>query len=110
VTTPISVQDRVLNDAQLVLAGERSSGKSSLLENLTGLPVPIATGQGTRFPIEFKMIKDINKYEIRSKIIPNGMFTNLNPKKLQEFNNKELTLPMMSIDFVELLREVSRLR
>lgn len=104
------MQDRVLNEAQLVLAGERSSGKSSLLENLTGLPVPIGKGQGTRFPIEFKMIKDVRKYEIRSRIIPNGMFTNLDPKKLQEFNDKkELTLPMMSIDFVELLREVSRL-
>ena len=101
----------VLTTAKLILAGERSSGKSSLLENLTGLPLPLSMGQGTRFPIEFKMIKDIDKYEIKSRIIPNGMFTNLDSKKLQEFNGKQgLTQSMTKLEFMELLHEVSRVR
>lgn len=66
------------------------------------------TGQGTRFPIEFKMVSDIDKYGIKSRIIPNGIFTNLDPKKVQEFNDKkELTRSMRDIEFMELLREVS---
>ena len=66
------------------------------------------TCQGTRFPVEFKMVSDIFKYGIKPRIIPNGIFTNLDPKKLQEFNDKmELTRPMSNIEFMELLREVS---
>lgn len=54
------------------------------------------------------MIKDINKFDIKPRIIPSGLFTNLDPKKLQEFNEKrELTRPRMKIEFMELLREVS---
>ncbi|KAI1136785.1 putative dynamin GTPase [Hypoxylon sp. FL0543] len=50
------VQANGVNDAvsmpQLVVCGGRSSGKSSVLERLTGVPFPQGQGPCTRFPIE----------------------------------------------------------
>lgn len=70
--------------------------------------MPITTAQDARFPIEFKMVKDIYRSEINSRIIPNGIFTNLDSKKLQDFNGKKgLTRPMTEVEYMELLRDVS---
>lgn len=49
----------------LVIAGAYSCGKSSLLENLTGLPVPITSGIGTRFPIEITLIEDAKRFQTK---------------------------------------------
>ncbi|KAF4944695.1 hypothetical protein FGADI_12517 [Fusarium gaditjirri] len=40
-----------LSIPQLVVVGEQSSGKSSLLRTLTGISFPVMAGIGTRFPI-----------------------------------------------------------
>jgi hypothetical protein len=73
--------------------------------------VPITTGQEARFPIEFKMVKDIYRSEINLRIIPSGIFTNLDSEKLQDFNRKKgLTRPMTEIEYMELLRDVSGAR
>jgi GTPase SAR1 family protein len=93
----------------LVLAGEQSCGKSSLLESLTNFPVPISTGHGTRFPIEIMMVKDPDKYQIKSRIIPYGTFPESRQKKLDKFNSMEpMTKSMNRSDFMKLLREVRK--
>ena len=53
---------------KLVIAGNQSTGKSSLLENLTGLPVPTNTGIGTRFPIDINLIES-PVYEVKATIV-----------------------------------------
>jgi len=91
---------------QLVIAGAQSSGKSSLLENLTGLPVPITKGMGTRFPIEINLIEDPDKFQITSSIVPsrsNGRLTNVDV----EIMRKLYTKPMTQVEFKDLLRGVS---
>jgi len=91
-----------------VIAGAQSSGKSSLLENLTGLPVPITPGIGTRFPIEITLIED-PVYRIKANIVPDQNPRNdskFDLKKLKAFSktyNQELTVKQ----FEDLLREVS---
>ncbi|KAF4629379.1 hypothetical protein G7Y89_g8768 [Cudoniella acicularis] len=66
----ILIDDQVFyNQETLVIAGMQNSGKSSLLENLTGLPVPITTGIATRFPIKINLIEDLSKFQIKSSII-----------------------------------------
>ncbi|KAF4998937.1 hypothetical protein FDECE_11651 [Fusarium decemcellulare] len=42
---------KFLDIPQLVIVGEQSSGKSSLLKTLTDIPFPVKAGCGTRFPI-----------------------------------------------------------
>jgi hypothetical protein len=69
--------------------------------------VPIMAGHVARFPIEFKMVRDVYRYEIKFRIIPSGMLTNLNSGKLQDFNGKEaFTRPLTQVEFMEVLREV----
>lgn len=72
--------------------------------------MPFTTAQGCRFPIEFKAVNSIWEYEIQSRIVPNGTFTNLNAKKVDDFNSRKgLTRPMKEVEFMELLREVSEI-
>jgi len=89
-----------------VIAGARSSGKSSLLENLTGLPVPITKGMGTRFPIEINLIEDPENFQITSSIVSNpkdGQLPDLDVTRMHKLYNK----PMTQAEFEDLLREVS---
>ena len=94
---------------QLVIAGTQSCGKSSLLENLTGLPVPIATGIGTRFPIEITLMED-KKFQIKPNIVldpkaPKMSATDL--EKIMKFNLAQIyNEPMTQAQFENLLREV----
>lgn len=98
---------------RLVIAGAQSCGKSSLLENLTGLPVPITTGIGTRFPIEITLIEDEKKFQIKPSIIldPKGSsLSALDMERMQRFNLGQVyNEPMTQIQFEEILREASDL-
>jgi len=91
---------------QLVIAGAQSSGKSSLLENLTGLPVPITKGMGTRFPIEINLIEDPEKFQITSSIIPSRKdgrhLSDADVTRMHRLYNQ----PMTQVEFEDLLREV----
>jgi hypothetical protein len=96
---------------QLVIAGAQSCGKSSLLENLTGLPVPITSGIGTRFPIEITLIEDAKKFQIKPSIILDPKAHNLSlmdKEKVQKFNlGRVYNEPMVQSEFEDLLRDVS---
>lgn len=100
----------ILITKQLVITGAQSSGKSSLLENLTGLPVPITPGIGTRFPIEITLI-EAQTYTIKATIVRDLLAsrTSRAEKKIDEFirtYDKTLTVA----EFESLLREVSTRR
>ncbi len=99
-----------LTFSQLVIAGAQSCGKSSLLENLTGLPVPITTGIGTRFPIEITLIEDDKKFQIKPSIVLDPKAPALSPmdmQRMQRFNLGQVyNEPMTQVQFEEILREV----
>lgn len=69
---------------QLVVVGDQSSGKSSVLEALTGLPLPRDSGLCTRFPTQilFKRSPDRN---IDVSIVPAAHVENQDAQALQEF-------------------------
>lgn len=77
---------------------------------MTGLPVPITTGIGTRFPIEITLIEDEKKFQIKPSIIldPKGAsLSALDMERMQRFNLGQVyNEPMTQIQFEEILREV----
>lgn len=93
-----------------MIAGAQSCGKSSLLENLTGLPVPITTGIGTRFPIEITLIEDEKKFQIKPSIILDpkaAALSSADMERMQKFNLSQVfNEPMTQIQFEEVLCEV----
>jgi hypothetical protein len=95
---------------KLVIAGTQNCGKSSLLENLTGLPVPITHGIATRFPIEIILIEDA-KFQMKASIVldPNAPVLSLrDTERIQKFNlGKVYNSLITQAQFEELLREVS---
>ena len=93
------------NPVQLVIAGSQSCGKSSLLENLTGLPVPITTGIGTRFPIEINLIED-KEFKITSSIYSSGILNDTLTPANRENMSRFFNAPMTQVQFEDLLRDV----
>ncbi|KAI9719100.1 MAG: hypothetical protein M1812_003730 [Candelaria pacifica] len=75
-----------INLPQLVVVGDQSSGKSSLLEGLTGLPFPVASGLCTRFAtqIVFRRSKSTEDTIIVS-IIASPAADDEHKKKLGQF-------------------------
>jgi GTPase SAR1 family protein len=61
-----------INLPQLVVVGDQSSGKSSVLEGLTRLPFPRDSGLCTRFATQiiFRRDKEMPNRKINSSIIP----------------------------------------
>lgn len=61
--------DNIIPLPQIVACGDQSSGKSSLLEALTGIPFPRDTGLCTRFATQF-ILRRANEVSITVTIIP----------------------------------------
>ncbi|KAH9866334.1 hypothetical protein J1614_008901 [Plenodomus biglobosus] len=57
---------------QLVVCGDQSAGKSSVLEGITGVPFPRQDGACTRFATEIILRHCPNKNEIVAKILPSA--------------------------------------
>jgi hypothetical protein len=78
---------------QLVVVGDQSSGKSSVLEGLTGLPFPRDSGLCTRFAtkITFRRSTEAN---IVASIIPAKSSTQERQQRLRAWS----TSPMQSLD------------
>ncbi|KAF8476211.1 P-loop containing nucleoside triphosphate hydrolase protein [Kalaharituber pfeilii] len=79
---------------QLVVVGDQSSGKSSLLEGLTGLPFPVAGTICTRFAtqIVFRRTAPDEGERIRISIIPSKNCTEEQKEALREFSQDVETL------------------
>jgi len=78
---------------------------------LTGLPVPITEGIGTRFPIEITLIEDPTKFQIKPSIVLDPMGPSLSPKdmeNIQKFNlGKVYHAPISEEELEDVLREVT---
>ncbi|KAL5120177.1 hypothetical protein ACEQ8H_002003 [Pleosporales sp. CAS-2024a] len=57
---------------QLVVCGDQSAGKSSVLEGITGVPFPRQDGVCTRFATEIILRHCPDKHEIIAKLLPNA--------------------------------------
>src|ERR1700753_885864 len=74
---------------QLVVVGDQSSGKSSVLEGLTGLPFPRDSGLCTRFPTQI-VFKRSKKLTTEVSIIAAHGQDNLKEDTTAKFGKKQL--------------------
>jgi hypothetical protein len=74
----------ILKLPQLVVCGDQSSGKSSVLEAITEIPFPRKENLCTRFATEISMRRDINS-SISCKINPDKFRPEEEQRKLTEF-------------------------
>jgi len=88
------------------VVGDQSSGKSSLLEALTGLPFPVASQLCTRFAtqVSFRRVPKHAQDVITISIVPAADADDIHKEKLASYSRelKELT----SDKFKEVLDEV----
>jgi GTPase SAR1 family protein len=90
--------DNSIDLPQLVVCGDQSSGKSSVLEGLTGIPFPRDDGVCTRFPTEIIITHDETRPQtITASIIP---FSNTHRpsetlKSLKDFNRSITTFEQL---------------
>jgi energy-coupling factor transporter ATP-binding protein EcfA2 len=83
---------------ELVIAETQGCGKSSLLENLTGLSVPTAFSVTARFAIEIILINDI-AFQIEARIIrhPNAPAEHtLDIEKIERFKRSNIYNSIMT--------------
>jgi len=77
-----------INLPQLVVSGDQSTGKSSVLEGITGFPFPRQDGLCTRFPTEI-ILEHIPgpkaEFEITATIIPHSMRDDIMKTRLQKY-------------------------
>ena len=59
-----------VNLPQLVVCGDQSAGKSSVLEGVTGLPFPRQDGICTRFATEIMLMHTEGQMHMQAEIIP----------------------------------------
>jgi GTPase SAR1 family protein len=76
---------------QLVVVGHQSSGKSSVLEGLTGLPFPRDSGLCTRFATQITFRRS-NEAKISASIIPSKDCSDTHRRSTQSWGKKELDI------------------
>lgn len=62
-----------VNLPQLVVCGDQSAGKSSVLEGITGLPFPRQDGICTRFATEIMLTYTEGPIHMQAEIIPSQL-------------------------------------
>ena len=96
------VEDHI-NLPQLVVSGDQSTGKSSVLEGLTGLPFPRQDGLCTRFPTEIILEHTTglgSNFVIVASIIPDALRDEKTKSELQMYRR-------LLDDFAELSSVIS---
>jgi GTP-binding protein EngB required for normal cell division len=73
---------------QLVVCGDQSAGKSSVLEGITGVPFPRQDGVCTRFAIEIILRHRPNGNEIIAKIFPSASRTKEERLRMTSFERQ----------------------
>ncbi|KAK7212354.1 hypothetical protein V2G26_019532 [Clonostachys chloroleuca] len=89
---------------QLVVVGQQSSGKSSVLEGLTGLPFPRDSGLCTRFATQITFRRS-NESKISASIIPSKDCSDTHRRSMQSWGKKELDI-LDAKSFAVIMREV----
>jgi hypothetical protein len=70
---------------QLVVCGDQSAGKSSVLEGITGIPFPRQDGVCTKFATEILLHHDIAKTRITATVIPHKSRSKVQREQFQEY-------------------------
>ena len=90
---------------QLVVCGDQSAGKSSVLEGVTGIPFPRQDGLCTRFPTEILLEHSSEEETISASILPSPHRTEDERRTLASFQHKLESFG----DLPTVIEEVSRL-
>ncbi|KIW36744.1 uncharacterized protein PV06_11040 [Exophiala oligosperma] len=91
---------------QLVVSGDQSTGKSSLLEGITGIPFPRQDGLCTRFPTEI-LLEHTSKGDpiINASVIPSADRTDEEKQRVVRFHRRLSSFE----DLPVVIEDVSRL-
>ncbi|KAF5125965.1 Dynamin-related protein 4C [Metarhizium anisopliae] len=90
---------------QLVVVGDQSSGKSSLLESLTGIPFPNGQGLCTRYATQITHRRD-NVEDITIRIIPGPDSTDEDVARLSGYQHSVKNTDALLVQFESILIEV----
>ncbi|CVL07115.1 related to RBTMx2 protein [Fusarium mangiferae] len=93
---------------QLVAVGDQSSGKSSLLENLTGVPFPRGQELCTRYATQITQRRDTVS-RITISIIPGPTASVQQREKLESFTKEVHSTEQLNAEFPDILNEVNTL-
>jgi hypothetical protein len=89
---------------QIVVVGDQSSGKSSVLEGLTSLPFPRDSGLCTRFATQITFRRAATK-TISVSIIPAGSSSDEHQEEVRNWSKSGLT-QLTPIEFANIMQEV----
>jgi GTPase SAR1 family protein len=87
----LSGADRYISLPQLVVCGDQSSGKSSVLEAISGVHFPSNSGQCTRFVTEVSLRRTPNEAASAS-IIPGPQASQAHKQRLLEYQERNVSL------------------
>jgi hypothetical protein len=90
---------------QLVAVGDQSSGKSSLLESLTGIPFPHGQELCTRYATQISHHRE-GKQRIDIKIIPGPHATPEHKKELESYHHQVGSTKQLRSEFPAILSRV----
>lgn len=90
---------------QLIVVGQQSSGKSSVLEGLTGLPFPRDSSLCTRFATQI-IFRRAPRKSISARIIPSKDSRSEHQEKMKNWRRDELT-ELDADSFAGIMREVN---
>ncbi|KAH6853441.1 COG4 transport protein-domain-containing protein [Chaetomium sp. MPI-CAGE-AT-0009] len=91
---------------QLVVVGDQSSGKSSLLESLTGIPFPRAVELCTRYATQITQRRDDDS-RVEVKIIAGPNASDAHKKHVEGYRTNALSPDEFRIRFPSILQEVN---
>ena len=87
----ISGADRYVSLPQLVVCGDQSSGKSSVLEAISGVKFPVNAGQCTRFATEVCLRRTPNEAASAS-IVPGPRASESHKQRLLDYQERNVSL------------------
>jgi GTPase SAR1 family protein len=99
----------VLTQQKLVVVGDQSSGKSSLLESLTGIPFPRDVELCTRYATQITQTRD-DVSRVKVSIIPGPNATEDHKQHVRAYRSDGLSPEEFRANFPRILREVSKSR
>lgn len=88
-----------------MVVGDQSSGKSSLLENLTGIPFPRDVELCTRYATQITQRRD-SQSRVEIRIIPGPQASEEHRKHLEAYI-REMPSKDLQSRFADILKEVS---
>lgn len=72
---------------QIIVCGDQSSGKSSVLEAISGVSFPVKADTGTRFPTEL-ILRRTNYINVKVSIVPHHARTDGEKKSLSDYREE----------------------